>query len=84
MLKTFQSLLHGNFSFLKESRLLVAVSGGLDSMVLVDLCLKLDLNIYLAHCNFNLRGDESDIDEDFVFVVEDEDMLMDTYDDDDG
>ena len=66
MLKTFQSLLHGNFSFLKESRLLVAVSGGLDSMVLVDLCLKLDLNIYLAHCNFNLRGNESNENEDLV------------------
>ena len=39
MLKLFQSLLQTKFSFLKEAPVLVAVSGGLDSMVLVDLCI---------------------------------------------
>lgn len=66
MLKTFQNLLQAKFSFLNESHLLVAVSGGLDSMVLVDLCKKLDLNISLAHCNFKLRGIESNGDEDLI------------------
>ena len=66
MLKTFQNLLQAKFSFLNESHLLVAVSGGLDSMVLVDLCKKLDLNISLAHCNFKLRENESNLDEGFV------------------
>ena len=66
MLKTFQSLLQAKFSFLKESHLLVAVSGGLDSMVLVDLCKKSGLNSSLAHCNFKLRGTESDGDADFI------------------
>ena len=66
MLKSFQNLLQAKFSFLNESHLLVAVSGGLDSMVLVDLCKKLDLNISLAHCNFKLRGIESNGDEDLI------------------
>ena len=66
MLKTFQSLLQGKLSFLEESSLLVAVSGGLDSMVLVDLCNKTGLNISLAHCNFKMRGLESNKDADFI------------------
>ena len=66
MLNTFQTHFHSNFSFLEESHLLVAVSGGLDSMVLVHLCNKLDLNFSLAHCNYKLRGIESNSDEDFI------------------
>lgn len=66
MLKTFQSFIHSNFSFLEKSKLLVAVSGGLDSMVLVYLCQKLDLNFSLAHCNYKLREIESNYDEDFI------------------
>ena len=66
MLQAFQHLLNTRFSFLKETPLLVAVSGGLDSMVLADLCVKSALNISLAHCNFKLRGDESDGDERFI------------------
>jgi tRNA(Ile)-lysidine synthase len=49
-----------------NNRLLVAISGGADSVALF-LCLKeLGYDIELAHCNFNLRGKESDIDEKFV------------------
>ncbi len=55
-----------SFSFLKEKKLLVASSGGIDSMVLTDLLSKLDYQITLAHCNFHLRGKESDLDEAFV------------------
>ena len=66
MLKAFQDLLINRFSFLKKPPLLLAVSGGLDSMVLTDLCLKSGLNIALAHCNFKLRNQESDGDEDFI------------------
>jgi len=66
MLKTFQSFIYSNFSFLEKSKLLVAVSGGLDSMVLVYLCQKLDLNFSLAHCNYKLREIESNYDEDFI------------------
>ena len=66
MLKAFKCLLDNRFSFLKESSLLLAVSGGLDSMVLINLCEILDLNISLAHCNFKLRDNESDGDERFI------------------
>ncbi|TXD84199.1 tRNA lysidine(34) synthetase TilS [Subsaximicrobium wynnwilliamsii] len=52
-----------------ESRLLIAISGGLDSVVLTHLCHKLGLSFALAHCNFNLRGMESDSDEDFVLEL---------------
>ncbi len=42
---------------------LVAVSGGIDSMALANLFLKAGLSFGIAHCNFQLRGDESDKDE---------------------
>jgi tRNA(Ile)-lysidine synthase len=49
----------------KESFLL-AVSGGIDSMVMLSLFRQSGLKCSLAHCNFMLRGKESDGDEDFV------------------
>lgn len=52
--------------FTSNQTLLLAVSGGLDSMVLLDLCLKSNFNISVAHCNFNLRGEESDGDSKLV------------------
>lgn len=47
-------------------RLLVAVSGGIDSMVLLDLCQRANQPIAIAHCNFALRGEASFSDEAFV------------------
>jgi len=46
--------------------LLLAVSGGLDSMVLVDLCVRAQISFEVAHVNFQLRGSESQRDEDFI------------------
>jgi tRNA(Ile)-lysidine synthase len=66
MIEPFKKHIDTKLSFLKNSKLLLAISGGLDSVVLTHLCYQLDLNIALAHCNFNLRGHESDGDEDFV------------------
>ena len=66
MLQKFQNHTQQNFSFLKEKKLLVAVSGGMDSMLLVDLFQKLKFDFTLAHCNFQLRGAESNGDENFV------------------
>ena len=75
MLNTFKKHIENKFSQFASSRLLIAVSGGLDSVVLTHLCYKLKLNIALAHCNFNLRGDESDADETFVLqLAEDLDL----------
>ena len=48
-------------------RILVAVSGGLDSIVLLDLLVKHGMNdLAVVHCNFQLRGKNSDDDEKFV------------------
>lgn len=66
MLQKFQNHINTNFSFLKDKKLLVATSGGMDSMALVHLFQKLKLNFAIAHCNFQLRGTESDGDENFV------------------
>jgi len=49
-----------------KPKLLVSVSGGVDSMVLCDLLLKLNLDFSIAHVNYKLRGKESDFDENFV------------------
>ncbi|WP_067145842.1 tRNA lysidine(34) synthetase TilS [Pseudotamlana agarivorans] len=66
MLEGFKIHIENHFHFLKEKKLLIAISGGIDSVVLTHLCDKAGLNITLAHCNFNLRGKESDADESFV------------------
>lgn len=66
LLSEFKNHIEENFSFLKGSRLLIACSGGLDSVVLVHLVNSLKLDFALANCNFQLRGKESDTDEMFV------------------
>lgn len=66
MVKKFENHLHKNFPFLKDKKIVIACSGGLDSMVLADLLIKLHYGVALAHCNFSLRGLESDGDEVFV------------------
>ncbi|WP_370476639.1 tRNA lysidine(34) synthetase TilS [Tamlana flava] len=71
MLNKLKNHIDNQLGFLKESRLLIAVSGGIDSVVLAHLCHKLNLDVALAHCNFNLRGKESDADEDFVVELAD-------------
>ncbi len=63
MLTKFQHHITTNFPQLKDKKLLLAVSGGIDSMVLLDLLNKLRFNICVVHCNFQLRGTESDGDE---------------------
>lgn len=49
-----------------QGQLLLAFSGGMDSVVLSELLVRSKYNFSLAHCNFQLRGDASDADENFV------------------
>lgn len=46
----------------KSNKLLLAVSGGLDSMVMMHLFHECGFMAVIAHCNFKLRGEESDLD----------------------
>jgi len=66
MEKLFLNNIEKNFSSLLNNKFIVAVSGGVDSIVLLHLCRNLKLNFVIAHCNFKLRGKESDDDELFV------------------
>lgn len=66
MLQQFQNHLSIHFPFLKGKKLLLAVSGGLDSMVLLHLFQQLDYEIMVLHCNFQLRGLESFGDQQFI------------------
>ncbi|UOQ67261.1 tRNA lysidine(34) synthetase TilS [Hymenobacter volaticus] len=56
---------HHLFS-LTDDPLLVAVSGGQDSVVLADVLHRLGVQFAIAHCHFGLRGEEADADEQFV------------------
>ena len=66
MIEKFQSHLTNNFPFLSGKKLLLATSGGLDSMVMAHLFKSLNFEIGIAHCNFQLRGKESFEDQLFV------------------
>lgn len=71
MEKAFKNLIKSDFPFLGNAKILLAVSGGVDSVVLTHLCKSAKLNFAIAHCNFNLRGEESDGDESFLLDLAD-------------
>jgi len=66
MLLEFKEHIEEQFPFLSDSKLLIAVSGGIDSVVLAHLTQQIGLNFGICHCNFKLRGEESDGDEEYV------------------
>ena len=66
LLQKFLAYIKKENLFTKNDHLLIAVSGGADSVVLCRLCAAAGLNFSLAHCNFKLRDAESDRDEQFV------------------
>lgn len=66
MFDSFQKHLADKFAFLKGKKLLIATSGGIDSMVMTELLHKAGYEITLAHCNFNLRASESDEDQKYI------------------
>uniref|UniRef100_UPI00404B6736 tRNA lysidine(34) synthetase TilS n=1 Tax=Flavobacterium sp. TaxID=239 RepID=UPI00404B6736 len=65
MLKILENHIETEIPQLKGKRILIALSGGIDSMVLAHAFLQLGFQISIAHCNFQLRK-ESDADEKFV------------------
>jgi tRNA(Ile)-lysidine synthase len=65
VLEQFQSNIIKKRLFTKQDRLLLAISGGVDSVVLAHLLKKSACHFALAHCNFGLRGAESNKDEKF-------------------
>ncbi len=71
MLLPFKNHLQEQFPKVAQSKILIAVSGGVDSVVLSHLCKKANLDVSLAHCNFHLRGEESEGDEAFVMELAD-------------
>ena len=66
MSKTIEQLFLAEINPHKECNFVLAISGGVDSMVLANLFLINNLNFSIAHCNFQLRGKESDDDELFI------------------
>jgi tRNA(Ile)-lysidine synthase len=66
MKDTLLNHIENKIPFLKQKKLLLAVSGGLDSMVLLHLFQELRYDISIAHCNFQLRGIESFGDQKFI------------------
>lgn len=66
MLAAFQRFIRSEALIHSGERTLLAVSGGVDSMVMAHLFLRSGIPFGIAHCNFGLRGKESDEDEEFV------------------
>ena len=66
MIDRFQAYINRCNLIAEGEKIVLALSGGIDSMVLADLLLKAKVEFVAAHCNFHLRGEESDGDEKFV------------------
>ena len=62
MLKEFLIHSSNSFNFKDQTNILLAISGGADSILMLDLFSKTDYGCGIAHCNFHLRGSESDKD----------------------
>ena len=66
MIDQFQAYINRYNLLTEGDKVILALSGGIDSVVLADLLLKAKVEFVAAHCNFHLRGEESDGDEKFV------------------
>ncbi|HZK60833.1 MAG TPA: ATP-binding protein, partial [Anaerovoracaceae bacterium] len=66
ILNEFKRFIAENNLIKPGNRILLAVSGGIDSMVMTHLFLRLSYETGIAHCNFSLRARESDMDEEMV------------------
>ncbi len=66
MYQNFKTYLKTKIALADSAKLLLAVSGGADSVVMLDLFAKSDYQCGVAHCNFHLRDEDSDKDEALV------------------
>ena len=66
MITAFKKHITAHFPALAHQKILVACSGGLDSVVLLHLLHQIGLTLGVAHCNFKLRATQSDEDLSFV------------------
>lgn len=66
MIDQFKAYINRYNLLAEGEKVILALSGGVDSMVLADLLLKTKVQFVAAHCNFHLRGEESVGDEKFV------------------
>ena len=69
MVTAFKKHIEAHFPALADQKILIACSGGLDSIVLLHLLQKIGLTLGVAHCNFKLRGDHSDADLSFIKTI---------------
>lgn len=70
LLQRFKEFIQQKNLFYPKDKLVLAVSGGVDSVVLCELCRQAGYDFIIAHCNFQLRGEESERDENFVRQLE--------------
>ncbi|MEQ7798754.1 tRNA lysidine(34) synthetase TilS [Pedobacter sp. ASV1-7] len=68
-LQNFQTYINQQVLFQPKDRILLAVSGGKDSVLMAQLFKLSGFEFGIAHCNFNLRADESQRDEAFVKML---------------
>jgi tRNA(Ile)-lysidine synthase len=66
LLQQYKEFIKKENLFSPKDKLLLAVSGGVDSVVLCELCKLAGYGFSIIHCNFQLRGEESERDEKFV------------------
>ncbi|MEO6732922.1 MAG: tRNA lysidine(34) synthetase TilS [Ferruginibacter sp.] len=76
LLGTFRQYILKEKLFQPHERLLLAVSGGIDSVVLCELCKQSGYDFEIAHCNFQLRGEDSNRDEAFVKALAEKYAVM--------
>lgn len=66
LLQRYKAFIQKENLFSQKDKLLLAISGGADSVVLCELCKQAGYDFDIAHCNFQLRGEESERDAIFV------------------
>ncbi|NII85096.1 MULTISPECIES: tRNA lysidine(34) synthetase TilS [unclassified Pedobacter] len=67
--KQFQDFIEQQQLFVRANKILLAVSGGKDSVLMLHLFKAIGIDVGVAHCNFNLRADEAQRDESFVALL---------------